>query len=319
VEAGAGRAGPVRVVVVAADAARFEQYDSAFRAAAAPVLITLDAGKAEALLTGNRPEILVLDDGLPRLVLFLLYGLVREDERAPRVQVVFVGQDGQAGPGDHYLSGERSPSLVAEHVISLVASARPGSVEDAASELADSTSAPTTRPEAADLADRDQVLVAENAASSSISSPPAQVETRLEEDVARPVDDGRATSANGQADGADGSGPDRPEGSAISAPVKADKAAEEPVGAPANVAAAEIAAPRPGRRLDVILVRIGLVLLIIGGLLILLQVQSSQAPLVAPTLMPITPTRRPAASPSPSPSARYDVPSMRTLTDFDAG
>jgi hypothetical protein len=56
------------------------------------------------------------------------------------------------------------------------------------------------------------------------------------------------------------------------------------------------------------LVRIGLVLLILGGLLFLLQMQISQGPLVAPTLAPAAPTRRPSPSPSPSPRADLSVP-----------
>src|SRR5204863_857499 len=56
--------------------------------------------------------------------LFRLYGLVREDDGGPPVQVVFVGQDGEGGRGDHYLPGDRAPSTVAAHVASLVAAER---------------------------------------------------------------------------------------------------------------------------------------------------------------------------------------------------
>jgi hypothetical protein len=58
------------------------------------------------------------------------------------------------------------------------------------------------------------------------------------------------------------------------------------------------------------LVRMGLVLLILGGLLFLLQVQVSQGPLVAPTPAPAAPTRRPSPSPSPSPRADLGAPTV---------
>src|SRR4051812_22853238 len=71
-----GRAsGQPLVVVVASDATRQQQYEAA------------------TILEAYRPGVLVLDQGLPRLALFRLYGAAREDERTPAIQVVFVGQD----------------------------------------------------------------------------------------------------------------------------------------------------------------------------------------------------------------------------------
>ena len=113
----------VEVVVVAADADRLGEYQDALRRAQVPTRATVDADEAEAFLSGLSPDVLVLDRGLPRLILFRLYGLVREDPNEPPVQVVFVGQEGETGPGDDYLPGDPSPSNVAERVTELLASA----------------------------------------------------------------------------------------------------------------------------------------------------------------------------------------------------
>ena len=47
------------------------------------------------------------------------------------------------------------------------------------------------------------------------------------------------------------------------------------------------------------MIRVGLVLLILGALLILIQSDAFPPALVAPGSAPATPTRRPAASPKP--------------------
>ena len=111
------------VVVVAADADRLGQYEDALRKTHVATRATLDADEAEGFVSGLSPDVLVLDRGLPRLILFRLYGLVREVPDEPPVQVVFVGQEGETGPGDHYLPGDPSPSNVAECVTALLAGA----------------------------------------------------------------------------------------------------------------------------------------------------------------------------------------------------
>jgi hypothetical protein len=213
---------PANVVVVATDGERLGQYEAALRKAQISTKATLDADEAEALVASLSPDVLVLDRGLPRLVLFRLYGLVREDASETPVQIVFVGQEGETGPGDHYLPGEPSPSIVAERVAQLLPSAGPASTTDQG----------------------------DNA------------------DVAR--------------------------GSAAPAPGIAptdDTAAE---------GTAEADAPKKsGRRLDVILIRVGLVLLILGALLILIQSDAFPPSLTPPAMAPATPTHRPTASPKP--------------------
>ena len=110
-------------VVVAADADRLGEYEDALRKARVATRATLDADEAETLVAGLNPDVLVLDRGLPRLILFRLYGLVREDASETPIQVVFVAQEGDTGPGDHYLPGDPSPSNVADRVTLLLASA----------------------------------------------------------------------------------------------------------------------------------------------------------------------------------------------------
>ena len=76
-------------VVVAADADRLGEYEDALSKARVATRATLDADEAEALVAGLNPDVLALDRGLPRLILFRLYGLVREDASETPIQVVF--------------------------------------------------------------------------------------------------------------------------------------------------------------------------------------------------------------------------------------
>lgn len=256
-----GAGAPADVVVVAADADRLGQYDDAFKKARIASRATLDADEAEGLVGSLSPNVLVLDRGLPRLTLFRLYGLVREDPSETCIQIVFVGQEDDTGPGDHYLPGDPSPTNVAERVTQL---------------LAGSGASPETA-----VADDAPVPVA------AAPAPVAPVETARQ----------TAPSASGVAATA----------STASAPVTngvtSTAVADGPATAEAEAAVAEDAAveapPKSGRRLDVILIRVGLVLLILGALLILIQSDAYPPSLVAPGAAPATPTRRPAASPKP--------------------
>ena len=265
------------VVVVASDADRLGQYEDALRRVQIPTRATLDADEAETFLSGLSPDVLVLDRGLPRLVLFRLYGMVRADASETPVQVVFVGQDGETGPDDHYLPGDPSPSNVAERVTQLLASANAtpetATADDAAPDLAASVGGAATAP-------------TEQPAESARSAAPVAV--------------GAAASSAAAADAA-----------SSGAPAAADVAATNGVASDAvadkadNADGAE-APKRAGRRLDVIMIRVGLVLLILGALLILIQSDAFPPALVPPGSAPATPTRRPAASPTPG--AFLDVP-----------
>src|SRR5688572_7694146 len=137
------------VVVVAADADRLGQYEDALREAHVATRATLDADEAESFLSGLSPDVLVLDRGLPRLILFRLYGMVREDVGETPVQVVFVGQEGETGPDDHYLPGDPSPSNVAERVTRLLASANETSATVTADDAAPDRAAPVGEAAAA--------------------------------------------------------------------------------------------------------------------------------------------------------------------------
>jgi hypothetical protein len=242
---------------VARDNSRQVQYEASLRVAGTPTLATADPDTGADLLVQQRPSVLVLDSGLPRLALFRLYGLARQDERTPPTQVVFVGQDDDTGPDDHYLPGDPPPSAVAVQVSTLLARLE----EDAANE----------------------------------------------HDVPPPAVGATAASRAAQAPST----------------TESDRTAVAPASAadrPAIDVTPTTEAPRkPGRRLDVMLVRIGLVLLILGGLLFLLQMQMSSGPLVAPTPAPAAPTRPPAASPSPRALLTVDAPAVSAaLVTFDA-
>jgi CheY-like chemotaxis protein len=249
--------GSVKVLVVARDSARQVQYEASLRVAGTPSLATADPDTGADLLVQHHPSVLVLDSGLPRLALFRLYGLARQDERTPPTQVVFVGQDDDTGPDDHYLPGDPPPSAVAVQVSTLIA---------------------RLEEDAADDHDEPARAVGATAASSAVQAPSTTESARL---AAAPA-----------------SAADRP----------------------AADATPTTEAPRkPGRRLDVMLVRIGLVLLILGGLLFLLQMQMSSGPLIAPTPATAAPTRPPSPSPSPGASLTIDAPAVATaLVTFGA-
>ncbi|MCC7367302.1 MAG: hypothetical protein IT306_02705 [Chloroflexi bacterium] len=66
--------------------------------------------------------------------------------------------------------------------------------------------------------------------------------------------------------------------------------------------------PRSRRRLDVMLFRIGMVLLILGGLLAFIRPQTFSLPMAAPPQSaPATPTNAPTASPSPAALLQFDA------------
>ena len=235
------------VVVVAADADRLGQYEDALRKVQVPTRGTVDADEAESFLTGLSPDVLVLDRGLPRLTLFRLYGLVREDPNEPPVQVVFVGQEGETGPGDHYLPGDPSPSNVAARVTELLASAAPSSAppEPVRPAASPSTAGAATAASAAAAGAAAAGSAAAAAGSAPTTAARAPEAATTEAQPATPVTNG----VNGDAVAAE------------SAAAAAEEEDEAPAEAPA----------RAGRRLDVILIRVGLVLLILGALLILIQ------------------------------------------------
>ena len=234
----------VDAVLVAADGTRLQQYEAALEEVRIQSRATLDADEAEALVGEVSPDVLVLDRGLPRLVLFRLYGLVREAAREKPVQIVFVGQEGDTGPDDHYLPGEPTPMAVAQRVAELVTEER-------------DSAAP-----ADDAAPADGGALTPVAAAASTAAP------------ASPAPSEPASAPEPAAASTNGSAPD----------------AEAPA-APAPKAA--------GRRLDVILIRVGLVLLILGALLFFIQSDGFLTGLTGSSAPP-TPTRKPTASPKPA-------------------
>lgn len=113
---------------------------------------------------------------------------------------------------------------------------------------------------------------------------------------------------------------DRPKGD-ISAPAPEPALAGVAAAGSANVPGDEASsdappvAPKKGRRLDVLMFRIGMVLLILGGLLAFIRPESFTLPMSAPpTLVPAQPTQPPTASPSP---AAYLFPDTGLVGRFD--
>jgi len=215
------------VVVVSVEQSRLAQYRAALRMAGVTAALTDNVDEAEDWLRDRLPSALILDQGLPRLTVLRLYGLVRGEESMQGIAVLFVGQEGTGSAEDHYLPADASPLAVAAEAQRLAAA--PGQAEPADDEV-----------------------------------PPPQ----------RPAGPPEAVTIDAEA-------------------VPVERAA------PTNLA------PAPsGRRLDVILFRVGIALLILGGAAIWLRPESSPSPLAAPTAVPATPTRPPA---SPSPAALLGI------------
>lgn len=214
------RSGPAEVVVVTPDGGRRALYRGALRMAGIPAVFPEGSEEAEARLADGPPAALVLDHGLPRAAVLQLYGMARDSQEAPRVPILFVGQDGESDGADHFLPGEPSPLAVAERIGELVA---PADQSDAAE--------PATpgKPKAAE----------------------------------------RLVGARASA----------------GAPTPAEAAPPEPV------AAAAAPPPIQGRRLDVIMLRIGIVLFLLGVAVLFFRMESlPRALLPPPTAVPTTPT-----------------------------
>jgi len=263
-----------RVVVVAVDAARLGLYAATLRMAGVPARSTLNVDEATEILTEHQPSVLVLDHGLPRLVIFRLYGKVRAAAADPRVKVLFVGQEGKTVPDDHYLPGEPSPLTVAALVRDLVAEADVAAAQRTPDAPTDDLPAWLAEPDRSDAPAETSAPTASLPTTTPTSTSVDEVAT---DDVIRD--------------------------------------AREPEPAAVGVAAATVVAEpptRPRRRLDVLIFRIGMVLLIIGGVLAYVRPESFTLPMLAPpTVVPAAPTPAPAVSPSPSPAARFDDAVLR--------
>ena len=233
-EGGSSNRQPLGVVVISVEQSRLTQYRAALRMAGVTAALTDNVDEAEDWLRDRLPAALILDQGLPRMTVLRLYGLVRGEESMQGIAVLFVGQEGSGSAEDHYLSADASPLMVAAEAQRLAAF-----------------------PDQAEPADEEEV---EAPARKRPAAPPEAVTIDAE---AVPV------------------------------------VREEP---PA-------VAPAPsGRRLDVMLFRVGIALLILGVAAIWLRPESSPSTLAAPTVVPATPTRPPA---SPSPAAFLGVEDAR--------
>ena len=275
---------PPRAVVVAVDAARLDLYARTLRMAQMPTRATLDLDEAEALLIEHQPSVLVLDHGLPRIYILRLYGLVRETLDGPRVKVLFVGQagsqDGDSSPDDYYLPGEPSPLGVAAQVIEMVAEA-------------DAADAANDQPDMPPVDATDEAYASPSPATSTDEQVTAGADDEGDDRARELVGAGVAGAAVG--------------GPATAAP--ADAAASSTPELPARPA-------RPRRRFDVMMFRIGMVLLILGGLLAFVRPQTFSLPMTPPpTVVPASPTQPPAASPSPAAGADGCSSTMSGMPD----
>lgn len=258
------------VLVVTNDAARLSRVGAALRMARMDARLVLEIDEAETVLTEEHPLVLVLDQGLPRLATFRLYGLARADESDPPIQIVFVGQTGEAVAGDHYLASDTSPLALAARVRDLMI--RPVRATPPA---ADAPREPAPPPPPMDPLEATQTRV-------DVQSAPAPPEPPAPVEIPPPPAAPSPLQATEEA-----------------RPGIGEAAGPEPIQQPAP--AIPVVRPRPGgRRLDVVLFRVGIVLLIIGGLLLFLRPDGVPQALTPPTLAPATPTQPPA---SPSPAA----------------
>lgn len=272
--------GAPRVIVVGTDAGRLAQYQAALGLAQVLCRTTLDTHEAEALIAGDPAghvlEVLVLDLGVSRLALLQLYGQARSREGGADVQVLFVGQEGDTGPDDHFLPGEPSPVTVSSWVSDLLA----GVPETPALDLGLDDVPVTGVGSGAGVAvadepahDDERALLLADAASAAPTDAVAPVEPT---DAGAPdptlrVQPVAVAAATGIAAGA--------------APVP-----------PAPPAPEEARAQASGQRLHVVIVRIGLVLLVLGALLLLVRLEWNP-----PTMSPPAPNQ---ADTTPTPTGR---------------
>lgn len=255
-------------VVVAGDPSRLTLYRSALRMAGVTARLTDDPAEAERLLTEARPAALVLDDGLPPPAALQLYGIVRGGEQQPPVPIVFVGQHGESGGGDHFLGDETSPLAVAARVSEILGDA-PSSVAAAAAD-AGAVSEPAAAP----------------TFGTGTAPPPEPATPATPGAQAIGTVDGIAAPLAAPISPRAGA-PDQERAGAAGAPAEQTGRAE----------AAPTAAPgaATGRRLDVILLRVGIVLFILG--LVLLFFWPGSLP------RPVTPPPTPASEVTPTPAA----------------
>ncbi|HET6196021.1 MAG TPA: hypothetical protein VFE12_09710, partial [Acetobacteraceae bacterium] len=108
-------------MVVSVDHGRLAQYRAALRMAGVTAALTSDADEAETWLRERVPTSMVLDQGLPRMTVFRLYGLVRAEESMRGIAVLFVGQEGEGSSEDYYLPADASPLVVAAQAQQLAA------------------------------------------------------------------------------------------------------------------------------------------------------------------------------------------------------
>ncbi|MFN8635849.1 MAG: hypothetical protein U0893_18525 [Chloroflexota bacterium] len=295
--------GPVQVLVVGADPERLEKYDTSLRESEIAARVTPDMAEAESVFGRFRPDAVVLDSGLPRMVLFRLYGLVREDASDPPVKLVFVGQQGDTGPDDHYLPGEPSPGTVLTQVRSLLPrrrDARGSSAPAGASTASASAAASAAVPDSPASSTETPAPAAEapsrrRTGGAEVTPPPAAAASAAPAAASPAAPTSAAAAPPATAPETDGAG------ATGAAPSGAAATAEGSAPAPD----APPAPKPPGRRMDVILIRVGLVLLVLGALLFLVRMQAYPAAIEAP---PPAPTRRPSPSPSPKPEALLPAP-----------
>jgi hypothetical protein len=220
--------------------------------------LTSDTDEAESWLRERLPASLVLDQGLPRMTVFRLYGLVRAEESMRGISVLFVGQEGQGGAEDHYLPADASPLVVAAQAQQLAARRTPTDESEAESAA---TTAPDLGTSTVGRAEDSQPKTKE------LWPPPVLDASSVPVVVPRRTDD------DGDA-------------------VDDDEVAPAPA--------------KRGRRLDVILFQVGVVLLILGLAAVWLNPFPASPVAAPPTAVPTAPTRPPA---SPSPAA-LAVPPM---------
>ena len=282
-------------LVVAVDPDRRDAYERHLTDAGISSELFEDAKAAERRVAEDLPDVLVLDRGLPGLALFRLYSRFRGLSGGGDVPIFFVGEPGEDTPTDRYLGAESSPGAVVESIGAYLG------VPSVAVPVAPDPPAPATIGDSPPpvpllltpglvpgptLGDADADPTAPTAepltrdASATGPSGPAETEPVPGAGVG-PVAHASVAPASGA-----GVAPD--EGGMERSPV--------PVTPASSVS-----------RLDIVLLRLGLLFLLLGGAVLLLRPDAATQPIAPPNLPTASPATPRTPAPSPSPAGAVPV------------
>lgn len=333
VEAASGRP---RALVVTAEPDRGEGFERGLAAAGLDPVIVGDARGADQLVSGALPDVLILDRGMPGLALFRLYSALRSRPGGAELPIYFVGEPGTDTPTDHYLPREASPDEIVDRVRAGLGRSVDAIERASPAPVAEGDSPPVMMPIASDAVDAPATVVEaplprdgeDTVAATPVTPGDEPATAPLAAPLAEPMITPTDAAPAGQPVAAEtlrpavgpASQPIEPVGpmplivGAVGPPPSADPPGAEPERTVLETTPVTTEEPRPSRfaRLDVWLLRLGLVLLLIGGAVLLLRPDTATQPIAPPNLPTATPaaTRPPTSSPSPA-AVAPDAPAGR--------